>query len=59
MNRFEIGLSMTELWTKQCVILRDFEGLLKYEMIPMASIINMIVEDHKRYKKKQTYLKSD
>ena len=50
---------MTELWTKQCVISRDFEGLLKYEMIPMASILTIIVEDHKRYKRKQTYLKSD
>ena len=50
---------MTELWTKQCVILIDFEGLLKYEMIPMASILTMIVQDHKKYKKKQTHLKSD
>ena len=50
---------MTELWTKQCVILRDFEGLFKYDMIPMASILTMIVEGHKRYKKKQTDLKSD
>ena len=44
---------MTELWTKHYVILRDFEGLSKYEMIPMASILTMIVEDHKRYKKKK------
>ena len=50
---------MTELWTKYCVILRDFEGLLKYEMIPMASILTMIVEVHRRYKEKQTDLKSD
>ena len=42
---------MTELWTKQCVILRDFEGLLKYEMIPMASTLITLVQDHKRYKK--------
>ena len=47
---------MTELWTKYCLILRDFEGLLKYEMIPIASILTIIVEDHKKYKKKQTDL---
>ena len=50
---------MTELWTKQCVILRDFEGPLKYYMITMASILTMVVEDNKRYKKKQTDLKLD
>ena len=50
---------MTGLWTKHCVILRDFEGQLKYDMITMASILTMIVQDHQRYKEKQTDLKSD
>ena len=48
---------MTELWTKHCVILRDFEGLLKYEMIHMASILTMVVEHCNTYQKRQTDLK--
>ena len=40
----------------------DFKGLWglsKYDMIPMASILTILVEDHKRYKKKQADLKWD
>ena len=50
---------MAEVWTKQSVIFRDFEELLKYDMIPMASMLTIIVEYHKRYKNKQTDWKSD
>ena len=48
---------MAELWTKQVEILRDFEGLLKNKMIPMASILGTNEHIHKRYKIKQTDLK--
>ena len=48
---------MAELWTKQCVILRDFEGLLKYDMISMASMLVITAYDHKRYETRHTDLK--
>ena len=38
-----------------CDCLRDFEGLLKYDMISMASILTIIVYDLKRYETKQTH----
>ena len=40
-----------------CNCLRDFEGLLKYDMISMASILTIIVYDLKRYKTKKTHYK--
>ena len=39
---------MAELWIKQGVILRDYKVLQKLNMISMASILTMIVEDHKK-----------